>query len=163
MRRKKLRAIRPHDLRIMRHVVYRCATSTHRSSVLVSGQFGSIFSSASDSDEMSYKPTEAGMKDTSNSNNDFDSLLASPNSSPVKPKPEAAKPKPEAAKPKPKPKPAPAKKKKESWESSDGEDNNVIDQDTDDEDFSLVRSFRTLAELMAFHFLVPRLFRGAKV
>lgn len=99
-----------------------------------------VFFSASDSDEMNWKPTEAGMKDNSNSNNDFDSLLSSPNSSPVKPKPEAAKPKPEAAKPKPKPKPAPAKKKKEAWESSDEEENNIIDQDTDDEDFSLVRA-----------------------
>lgn len=97
--------------------------------------------SGSDSDEMNWKPTEAGMKDSSNnSNNDFDSLLASPNSSPVKPKPEPAKPKPAAEKPKPKPKAAPAKKKKEAWESSGEEDNNIIDQDTDDEDFSLVRA-----------------------
>jgi hypothetical protein len=77
--------------------------------------------SGSDSDEMAWKPTEAAMKDTSNSVNDFDSLLSSPNSSPIKPNP--------------KPKAAPAKK--EAWESSEDEAN-IIDKDTDDEDFSLV-------------------------
>ena len=56
-------------------------------------------------------------------------------------KPAAAQPKKAAPaeKPKAKPAPKPAKKTKEPWETSSGEDS-VLDADTDDEDFSLVRS-----------------------
>ena len=78
----------------------------------------------------------------------FDSLL---NSSPEKSnssfsgvsekKPAQPKKAPAAEKPKAKPAPKPAKKTKEPWETSSGEDS-VLDADTDDEDFSLVRFSR---------------------
>ena len=92
-----------------------------------------LFFSGSDSDELNWKPTEAAGKDSNGSQeSNFDSLLGSPNSnqsSPEKAKPVAAE--------KPKPKPA-AKPNKEAWESS-GDEDNIIDEDTDeDEEFSLV-------------------------
>ena len=106
-----------------------------------------MFFSGSDSDEMAWKPTEAAGKDSNGSQeSNFDSLLGSPTSnqsSPEKAKPAPAeKPKPKSASaPKPKPASAP-KPKKETWESS-GEEDDIIDVNTDedDEEFSLVNFF----------------------
>ena len=67
-------------------------------------------------------------------NNSFSSVEKQPAAKkPAQPKKAPAAEKPKA---KPAPKPAPTKKK-EPWESSSEEDN-VMDQDTDDEDFNLV-------------------------
>jgi len=96
-----------------------------------------LFFSGSDSDELNWKPTEAAGKDSNGSQeSNFDSLLGSPNSNQSSPEKAKPKAKPVAAE-KPKPKPA-AKPNKEAWESS-GDEDNIIDEDTDeDEEFSLV-------------------------
>ncbi len=76
----------------------------------------------------------------------------SPNSNQSSPEKAKPKAKPVAAE-KPKPKPA-AKQNKEAWESS-GDEDNIIDEDTDeDEEFSLV----TILKLLLFKKIFYELF-----